>query len=203
MKTSRLIERLLKQESPTWEQYNELERAGALTAYFKAYMAKEDGAVDFARQKVINRVSKEMAECIRRETYEVNHGNIKAAILNHLADKKNMPTVEKIAKAAGLSRQTVTKHLKDFDMSAYFPDECRKYQIAFMGIMDALLSKCMSGDVKAMRLYFEIMAFSSKRNPQAGFLLDRPQAEQPDSSPAEGEGPQLAYTSKANGAAIL
>ncbi len=196
MKKKRLIERILKQGNPTWEQYNELERAGALTAYFKAYMVKEDGDKDSATRKCNAHVSKQMAQSIRRQTYEVNHGNIKAAILNHLAEKKNMPSVEKIAKDSRLSRQTVTKHLQDFDMSAYFPDEVRKYQIAFMGIMDVLLSRCMNGDVKAMRLYFEIMAFSSKRNPKAGFLLDRPIAEQPDSSPAEGGGPRVAFRNK-------
>jgi DNA-binding MarR family transcriptional regulator len=198
-KMSKLIDRLLKQGNPTWEQYNELERAGELHAYFVAYIKRYD--LEQGKTTTPERVefiAEEFAEEERRSLYEANHGKIKAAILNHLADKNSMPMIREIAKATELSRQTIHNHLQNFDLSEYFPDEIRKYQVAFMGIMDSLLAKCMRGDLKAMRLYFDIIAFSSRRNPHAFFLLDGTQAEQPDSNPAKAGGPHVAYTKKIN-----
>jgi AraC-like DNA-binding protein len=194
---SKFVERLLKQGEPTWEQYNELERAGQLEAYFMAYIGASHGTKisDSVKESTV----KEFASDYRCKIYEVNHGKIKAAILNHLSKNNAMPIVAEIAKASGLSRQTVYTHFQTFDLSEYFADETKKYQVAFMGIMDVLLGKCMSGDIKAMRLYFDIMAFSNRRNPNAGFLLGMPDVSPKDSSRTDNpEGPQLAYTKKVN-----
>lgn len=181
-----LIQDLIGAGKVTNEDLNELIRAGKLEAYLEAVSRKfhpTQGSTEIERKAIGG-----IAEELRKDTWEINHQRIKAAILNHLGKKNSMPTVSEIAKTAELSRQTVYAHLKEFDLTTYHQAEMQKYKAAFVGIMDLILARCMRGDLAAMRLYFEIMAFSSRRNPEARFLLDGKEEE-----PIEGEGLRIAY----------
>ena len=64
-----------------------------------------------------------------------------------------MPTLAEISDDTGLSRQTVSKHLKDLKLPAYLD----KYKELTDDVMECLLNSCKAGNVHAMKLYFQLV----------------------------------------------
>jgi len=108
----------------------------------------------------IEQISDIIPQCTKNQLWENNHHRITVAITKLLEDYGKMPTKNQISAEAGLSRQTISKHLKDYQSHPLYVEEMQKFK--FMA--DRVLSKVYkiavsNSDVKAARLYFEVLGY--------------------------------------------
>lgn len=82
-----------------------------------------------------------------------NSVSISKSIHKHVKKHKAMPSLAEISDDTGLSRQTVSKHLKDLKLPAYLD----KYKELTDEVMECLLNSCKAGNVHAMKLYFQLV----------------------------------------------
>ena len=149
------------QQLPVGEQQQFIEE---VTRLARTYNDSEDHK-DWERLDQLMQILEPMQnKDTRRSNWNEHHKRIKRAISTHLKEYHAMPTITAISEKARLSRTTVYKHLQEMKYSQHLRHEVEKYEMGLFAIMDKLMGQGLEkGDVKAMRLYFEIVSFSAKR----------------------------------------
>lgn len=119
---------------------------------------------DHEKDQLLEKVQDILPVTVKNQLWENNHYQITCAISKLVEDYGKMPTKNQIAKETGLSRTTIYKHLKEYTESPLYKEEIRKFK--FMA--DRVLAKVFkiavkdAGDVKAARLFFEVVGFNNK-----------------------------------------
>jgi hypothetical protein len=93
----------------------------------------------------------------RDRVWEKNHKKITECIRDALRVKKGMPSISYIVQGTGLNRKTVRKHVQEFSTTHAFKEHSGKYKLMVGEIMDTLCSLALSNNIKAARLYMELM----------------------------------------------
>lgn len=93
----------------------------------------------------------------RSELWESNHRRITNAINAHLQRYGTMPGRTLLAEQTGLSRQTIHKHVKEYEQNANYL--AQQAQLKFMSshVLGTVLKKAMQGDTQAAKLYFSMV----------------------------------------------
>lgn len=116
-----------------------------------------EGKKDIDFDDLIYKLDKVMPESTKNQIWERNHNTITATISELMQDYGRMPTVTEIANKSAISRQTITKHLKDYVNNPLY--RAKKEQFKFM--TDKVLAKvfrfAVNGDIAAAKLYFNVM----------------------------------------------
>lgn len=116
---------------------------------------KGDELADF-----VEKVSDILNQSTKNQLWENNHFKITLAITKLLEDFGKMPTKNQISEEAGLSRQTVSKHLKDYQSNPLYAEEMRKFKFMADRVLAKVYKIAVSNsDVKAARLYFEVLGY--------------------------------------------
>ena len=92
---------------------------------------------------------------IKNELWEKNHINIMWAITSLIKENGRMPTKTEISMKTDLSRQTVHKHLTEYNTSNYYTDFKQQFHIMESKVMTTVFQYAINGDMKAARLYLE------------------------------------------------
>ncbi len=107
--------------------------------------------------KLLYKLEKVLHPATKNQIWERNHNTITATISNLMQEYGRMPTASEIANKSELSRQTVTKHLKEYGSNPLYLE--KKEQFVFM--TDKVLAKvfqfAVNGDIGAAKLYFNVM----------------------------------------------
>lgn len=94
-----------------------------------------------------------------RFDYQSVHQEIENAILQHLKQRKVLPTQGQLAETLGLSRKTICLHLKEINLQNFMPN----YKSLSPRVMLGLLSKALTGNPLAVKLWMQIVeGFSEK-----------------------------------------
>ena len=64
-----------------------------------------------------------MTEGFKNKTWDRNHFKITQAMKQYVVDNNRMPTVSAVACITQMSRVTISKHLKDFDLLDYSKEQ--------------------------------------------------------------------------------
>jgi len=108
----------------------------------------------------IEQISDIMNQSTKNQLWENNHYKITLAITKLLEDYGKMPTKNQISDEAGLSRQTVSKHLKDYQSHPLYVEEMQKFKFMADRVLAKVYKIAVSNsDVKAARLYFEVLGY--------------------------------------------
>ncbi|WP_395043655.1 hypothetical protein [Flavobacterium sp.] len=102
-----------------------------------------------------------LIEKSRNRSWDSNHARIKSTIENLLEERGSMPTITELASITSLSRQTISKHLEQFEMGEYLKEEMQMFNIMFSNLMVALYQSGKEGNINAIKLFAEIL---EKRN---------------------------------------
>lgn len=102
-----------------------------------------------------------LEEKSRNRNWDANHIRIKNFVENHLEHHHCLPSISEMASEIGLSRQTISKHLAEFELGDYMKEEMQMFNVMFSDLMVVLFNKAKEGDVNAIKLYAEIL---EKRN---------------------------------------
>ena len=76
-----------------------------------------------------------------------------------------MPTKNQIAQDTGLSRQTVHKHLNGYVDNPFFVEQQKQFKFMADRILAKVIKMAGQGDMKAARLYFDVMGNLSNGQP--------------------------------------
>ena len=101
----------------------------------------------------------QMSEIMKPETknahWEYNHETILLKMHKYIMDYGRMPLIRDLEISTDLSRQTITKHLKEYKESDTFKDYKEQYKILHSKVLDVVYKISMTGDIKACKLFLE------------------------------------------------
>jgi hypothetical protein len=98
----------------------------------------------------------------RSRTWEINHIAITKAIVHLIRQNERWPNKGEIAEEAKLSRPTVYVHLKSYNRDDLMGVDLEEFKFMSSKILARLTQRAMDGDMKAMRLAFELMGVLKK-----------------------------------------
>lgn len=125
-----------------------------------------------------DRAYKKTWELVDNETknslWEFNHVKIINTIHNELVNNFAMPTTSTLEGLTGISRQTISKHLKTFKDREFYGLQEQQFKIMKYSILKKLFKMSMEGDVKACKLYLEATG-EANQNIRANQYIDKQQ----------------------------
>jgi len=121
------------------------------------------------RDKLISKVLPLLPKGEKNRLWMINHVMIKNSLHRLLNEFNRTPSTIEIAKDTELSRQTVHKHLKEFDTNELYDEEIRKYEIMLPDLLGHLYMFGTNGwkpDIRALRLFFDIIKHTQTKTNQ-------------------------------------
>jgi predicted transcriptional regulator len=97
------------------------------------------------------------------DVWEYNHQMVTYAITRLMNERGYMPSVNNIAEETGLSRQTVSKHLKEYRTNPEYIAQLERFKYMAPKIIAGVFKLATRGDVKAARLYLETVGATHKK----------------------------------------
>ncbi len=98
----------------------------------------------------------------RSKVWETNHVAITRAMIYLIRKNERWPTKAEIADETGLSRPTVYVHMVEFDRGDVIGSELGEFKFMSSQILARLMESAMEGDIKAIRLAFEVTGILKK-----------------------------------------
>ncbi|MEO3405566.1 hypothetical protein AAFN85_16770 [Mucilaginibacter sp. CAU 1740] len=100
------------------------------------------------------------------QVWEHNHQVIGRAIAKLISQNGCMPPKFMIARETGLSRQTVARHIATYKSHPQYLAEVEQFKYMTPSVLASVCKQACSGDVKAARLYFEMVGAIEKQQAQ-------------------------------------
>ncbi len=92
---------------------------------------------------------------MKRDVWEINHSKVVNAISAHLTKNGRLPNQMTLAEKTGLSRQSISAHLKEYHTQPAFADHLEQLKLMKMTILEWILSCAVSGDLKAAKMFMD------------------------------------------------
>lgn len=109
----------------------------------------------YERDKAIRQISNIMSEDSKKTIWEHNHELILLEMHKHIINHGRMPLMKDLETITGLSRPTITSHLKDYKESELYMQYKEQYHALHTKVLDVVYKLSMSGDMKACKLFLE------------------------------------------------
>lgn len=164
--TDKKIKRLLSKPLILKSEVNKLLNKEEKQVFSQILLKKMNEVKGAERDKFLLQLDDILPTETRNELWENNHYEITVAISKLIEDYGKMPTKNQIAKETGLSRQTIHKHLNAYHEHPLYEEQIKQFK--FMA--DRVLAKVIKlavvgeGNIKAARLYFEIIGGLNNQN---------------------------------------
>jgi len=128
-----------------------------LTEKFKELKGDENA-------KFLKQIWNITAESTRNVIWENNHNTITATISELMQDYGRMPTASEIAIKSELSRQTVTKHLKEYATQPQYNEIVEQFRFMTSKVLAKVFKFAVNGDMTAAKLYFNVVGAMNQNN---------------------------------------
>lgn len=93
---------------------------------------------------------------LKNDYYENNHRLILASLSNYLNENNTLPSKKELSELTCLSRQTVSKHLKDYKQTEAFKYQQEAFGLLTQSLIGKLYTFACQGDTKAAKLFLEV-----------------------------------------------
>lgn len=114
------------------------------------------------RDNFLNKIEFILAPGTKNSIWEHNHLAINSAISNYIRTYGNLPSKTAIAEETGLSRQTVATHFSEYKRHPEFMAQMEQFKFMAGKLLSNVLRIAINGDMKAARLYFEMIGAVTK-----------------------------------------
>lgn len=121
-----------------------------LQEYFRRLKDYTGAARDAYQQQINDLLGGETRSAI----WEENRALITHAMMSHLQLQGTVPSKTKLSLLTGLSRQTIHRHLKEYNTSPYIADELNKLKVISADLMFQLSKQALGGCIKSAKLFF-------------------------------------------------
>jgi len=132
---------------------------------------KINSLTGIARDEFLNKIEPITTTSTKNQLWEYNHNQITYAISTLMQEYGRMPTVTEIAKKTELSRQTVHKHLKDYKNHPQYLEYAEQFRFMTSKVLARVFKFAVNGDMKAAKLYFDVVGFDNLNKPQQNTLI--------------------------------
>ncbi|BAU54039.1 hypothetical protein [Mucilaginibacter gotjawali] len=112
---------------------------------------------DAERDTFLNKIELIIPAATKSSIWEYNHLMISDAIARLMRHHGVMPTKTAIAEETGLSRQTINKHFAAYKAQPEFIAQMEQFKFMAPKILANVFKYASSGDMRAARLYFEMV----------------------------------------------
>jgi hypothetical protein len=123
------------------------------------------GAGGQERDNFLEKIGQIVPPDTNDKVWEHNHFIISNAITALIRRYGCMPPKTLIAEETGLSRPTIAKHLEGYKTHPEFRRELEQYKYMGTKVLSSIFKLASDGDVKAARLYFEMVGAINKQRP--------------------------------------
>jgi AraC-like DNA-binding protein len=107
--------------------------------------------------RFMTKVDSILSEQTKNALWENNHRKIIQEITTFIDEFGRMPMKIDLAQRVGLSRQTLHKHLKEYNENILYSDHMETFRFMTEKLIAKMFQFAIRGDVKAGRLYFEMI----------------------------------------------
>jgi hypothetical protein len=127
----------------------------------KAYQTKDGSAIDKAAEDLLTYFEKGLTKehpfyiQMKNHTWQKNHLRILACISDLLQKNNCMPSNTQISIEAGLSEETVYKHLREFKDHELYKHEADKYRLMLHRVLTTVFNLGVQGDIRACKVYLD------------------------------------------------
>ena len=97
------------------------------------------------------------------QTWKNNHRLITKVMAKLIRHYERWPTKAEVIEASGLSKATVYKHYKQLMQEDMMAEELAQFKFISSGVSANLYVSAVGGDIKAMRLSFEVAGILKRR----------------------------------------
>ncbi|NHA06463.1 hypothetical protein G7092_21825 [Mucilaginibacter sp. HC2] len=118
---------------------------------------------DRERDDFLNKIEPIMLDSNKQQVWEYNHQAITDAISKLTEEHGSMPTKNQLAEETGLSRQTISKHLKEYQTHPAHAEQIEQYKMMAPKLMAKVFQYAAKGDIRAARLYLETVGATGKQ----------------------------------------
>jgi hypothetical protein len=167
------VSELLKKDTITKEDFEKLSN-DEQTELFELFNNKFQESKGTTKDKLLKQAWEIIPTNIKNALWEMNHNNIIAHIHNGIVQENKMPTIIHLEKATGLSRQTISKHLKEFKEHDLYKEHQAQFKILGTSILRKLFSLAMNGNVQACKIYLDAMG-ETNQHIRANQYIDKQQ----------------------------
>ena len=98
-----------------------------------------------------------------QQVWEYNHQAITDAISRFTEEHGSMPTRNQLAEETGLSRQTISKHLKEYQSHPGHAEQIEQFKMMAPRLMAKVFQSATKGDIRAAKLYLETVGATGKQ----------------------------------------
>jgi hypothetical protein len=137
----------------------------------QAYKSKNGLAIDNASKDLLGYLEKGFTREhsfyveIKNHTWQRNHLRILGSISDLMQKNNCMPSNTEISIDAGLSDETVYKHLKEFKNHELYEHEKDKYQLMVHRVLTTVFNLGVQGNIGACKMFLDFMGTSAIAHP--------------------------------------
>jgi hypothetical protein len=115
------------------------------------------------RDNFLDKIDLIVPASTKSDIWEYNHSLINSAVSNYMRKNGVMPAKSVIANETGLSRQTVAKHFAAYKRYPEYTSEMEQFKFMAPNVLANVFKHALNGDMKAARLYFEMVGATNKQ----------------------------------------
>lgn len=164
---------LLKKEIITKDDLNSFSDEEQ-TEIFQTISKLYNEAKGKEKDKIYLQASEIIAPETKNSIWEVNHNQIICFIHNGIIQNNKMPTIIDLVEKTGLSRQTITKHLKEFKENDLYKEHKAQFQILATSVLKKLFDLSMNGSVQACKIFLDAIG-ETNQSIKANQYIDKQQ----------------------------
>lgn len=125
------------------------------------------------RDNFLNKIELIIPASTKNQVWEYNHHVISSAVTRLIRENGCMPPKSVIAEETGLSRQTVAKHFAAYKTQPEYIAEMEQFKFMSPKILASVFKFAVNGDMKAARLYFEMVGAINKQPGTGGVINEQ------------------------------
>lgn len=152
--TPEKVYKLLEKDKVLQEDVNRI-REDQIELFQSLVNQKMNSLKEEERDEFLKKVYSIIDDDSKREMWENNQINITNAISKHIKDYGRVPSKTEIAKFTGISRQTVHKHLSEYNTSPLFASQLEEFRILGTKVLASIYEEALKGDIKAAKLFLQ------------------------------------------------
>jgi len=114
------------------------------------------------RDRFLAQIDPILSPATKSDIWDYNNQKISNAISSYMSEYGVMPAQSTIVEETGLSRQTVSKHFKEYKAKPEFIAQMEQFKFMAPKMLANVFKAAGTGDMRAARLYFEMVGAINK-----------------------------------------
>lgn len=115
------------------------------------------------RDNFLAKIAPIIATDSNNNIWEHNHALVSTAIAELMNRHGTMPSQNAIARETGLSRQTVAKHIAEYNSHPEYIAETNRFKFMSHTLLAKVFRHAGNGDMRAARIYFDMVGTMDKQ----------------------------------------